>query len=166
MRTRLLLLIAVVALFLAACGNDDSPAVNDAGGQDNTQTTAATGGESFTLEADLKGGTTEVPQPGDPEGTGSATVKVDAEDGKVCYTITVDNITEPKASHIHEGAAGASGAIVITFDPTKIGKGEDCLTGQTTEDLQRIVDNPAGFYVNVHTADFQAGAVRGQLSKR
>ena len=29
--------------------------------------------------------------------------------------------------------------------------------------LDEIVDNPAGFYVNVHTADYPNGAIRGQL---
>ena len=30
--------------------------------------------------------------------------------------------------------------------------------------LQEIVDNPAGYYVNLHTEDFPAGAIRGQLA--
>ena len=29
--------------------------------------------------------------------------------------------------------------------------------------VKEILQNPAGFYVNVHTSDFPAGAVRGQL---
>ena len=30
-------------------------------------------------------------------------------------------------------------------------------------ELDAIIDNPAGFYANVHNAEFPAGAVRGQL---
>ncbi|MEY2567849.1 MAG: hypothetical protein QOE35_2378 [Actinomycetota bacterium] len=168
MRTRLGMVPVLLLVLggLGACGKSDSPAVNDS--SKTVQTTAASGagaaGATVTLKADLTGGTTEVPQPGDADGKGTATVKIDAATGKVCYTITVENITEPKASHIHEGAAGGAGPIVVTFDPTKIGKGEDCLTGQKSADLERITANPSGFYVNVHTADFPGGAVRGQLA--
>jgi hypothetical protein len=163
MRTRAMpvsLLLCVVAV--AACGKSDSPAMKDAG---SGVTTTAAAGMTTTLTATLAGGTAEVPAPGDPDGKGAATVKIDAEMGTVCYTITVEAITEPKASHIHKGAAGGAGPVVITFDPTKIGKGEACLTGQPKADLDAIVANPAGYYVNVHTADFPGGAVRGQLGK-
>jgi hypothetical protein len=163
MRTRAVLVAAMVGLLaLAACGDDDDGAVNDA--SKTVQTTAASGGKAVTLEADLTGGTTEVPAPGDPDGKGSATVKIDAAKGEVCYTITVESIETPVASHIHKGAAGGAGDIVITFDPAKIGQGESCLSDQKQADLESIVNDPAGYYVNVHTADFQGGAVRGQLA--
>jgi hypothetical protein len=153
--------LAVVGLMaFAACGDDN----NDTNDASKTVQTTARGGQQVTLKADLTGGTTEVPQPGDPDGTGAATVKIDETSGEVCYTITVEGIAPPVASHIHEGAAGGAGPIVITFDPEKIGKGESCLTGQKTDDLKRITANPSGFYVNVHTADFAGGAVRGQLA--
>jgi hypothetical protein len=156
---RLLILTLLAVLSLAACGDDDEPTSSD-----TTEANGAAGGtEQTELNATLTGGVTEVPAPGDPDGTGSATVKLDAAKGEVCYEITVEGIATPAAAHIHEGAAGAAGGIVITFDPAKIGQGEDCLTGQKAADIERIGANPAGFYVNVHTADFPGGAVRGQL---
>jgi hypothetical protein len=158
-----MVLVVAAVVVVGACGND-SPAVNNNASKTVQTTVAGAGAMTVTLKADLTGGTTEVPAPGDPDGKGSATVKIDASTGKVCYTITVQNIAAPVASHIHEGAAGGAGPILITFDPTKIGKGEDCLTGQNTADLGRIAANPSGFYVNVHTADFPGGAVRGQLA--
>jgi hypothetical protein len=163
MRTRALLTMAIVALLaLAACG-DDNKSDSSTGADDTTVT--APSATAVTLTADLTGGTSEVPAPGDADGKGSATVKIDSAKGEVCYTITVESIAAPVASHIHEAPAGGAGPILITFDPQKIGKGESCLTGQKAADLDRIVANPAGFYVNVHTADFPGGAVRGQLTK-
>ena len=53
---------------------------------------------------------------------------------------------------------------VFDSDPAKIGQGESCLSDQKQADLESIVNDPAGFYVNVHTADFKGGAVRGQLA--
>lgn len=162
MRTRGLLILALVAVLgLAACGDDGDSASTD----DPTIQSTAASEDQVVLEADLVGGAAEVPDPGDPDGTGAATVKIDAAKGEVCYTITVASIEPPVASHIHEGAQGGAGPVLITFDHTKIGQGEDCLTGQETADLERIVAKPDGFYVNVHTADYKGGAVRGQLSE-
>ncbi|MEY2475745.1 MAG: hypothetical protein QOG87_1060 [Actinomycetota bacterium] len=156
---RLLILTVLAVVSLAACG-DDEPSTSS----DTTAANGAAGGtEQTELKAELTGGVTEVPAPGDPDGKGSATVTLDAAKGEVCYDITVSDIAAPTAAHIHEGAAGAQGDIVITFDPAKIGGGETCLTGQKVADIERIGANPAGFYVNVHTADFGGGAVRGQL---
>jgi hypothetical protein len=39
---------------------------------------------------------------------------------------------------------------------------EGCVQGDPAV-VQEIEDDPGGFYVNLHTADFPAGAVRGQL---
>ncbi len=36
-------------------------------------------------------------------------------------------------------------------------------TGLFDADLTAVLANPTGSYVNVHTATFQAGAIRGQL---
>jgi hypothetical protein len=157
MKTFRVVVLTVLALAtFAACGDDDEPSTAD---------TTAPATEAETLTAELEGGAAEVPAPGDPDGKGTAQVTLDDNTGEVCYDITVEGIAPPAAAHIHEGAAGTSGPVVITFDPTKIGEGETCLTGQKTEDVERILANPAGFYVNVHTPDFQGGAVRGQLSK-
>jgi hypothetical protein len=153
-RVVVLTVLAVVAL--AACGDDDEP---------TTAETTSPATEAVTLTAELEGGAAEVPAPGDPDGTGTAKVTLDDTSGEVCYDITVEGIAAPAAAHIHEGAEGTSGPVVITFDPTKIGEGETCLTGQKTADIERILANPENFYVNVHTADFQGGAVRGQLTE-
>lgn len=114
-----------------------------------------------TFVANLNGAN-EVP-PADPDGTGTATVTLVGT--TVNYTINVANITlPPVGQHIHLGAAGVNGPIVIALTGTWVG---GTLVGSTTTDnatANAIITNPAGWYVNVHTTDFPGGAIRGQLA--
>ena len=98
---------------------------------------------------------------GDPDGTGSFTVEIDADSGDFCYTIKAAKIAAPTMVHVHSGAAGADGPPVVTLS-----MGEDLCIAAEPDVLRPIVANPAGFYVNVHTGDFPKGAVRGQLAKK
>ena len=102
------------------------------------------------------------PEGGDTDGAGTFEVEIDADAGDFCYTVTSTKIAAPTAAHIHTGAAGANGAPVVTIDP----KGNDDCLAVEPDVLKPIVANPAGFYVNLHTADFPGGAIRGQLEKR
>ncbi len=117
------------------------------------------------LSANLRGGAEEVPNPGDPDGMGTATVTLNSDSGQVSFTINVSNITLPTAAaHIHEGARGVAGGVVV---PLTAPDANGAASGSAPADaalMQRIMDNPAGFYVNVHTPDFPGGAVRGQLA--
>ncbi len=54
--------------------------------------------DNFT--ADLSGAN-EVDDPGNPEGTGSATVVIDLDSSEVCFTITFDGIEVQVGAHIH-----------------------------------------------------------------
>lgn len=118
---------------------------------------------SGAAEVDAEGN----PDQGDLDGTGTAFVAIDPEAGTVCWTIEVANIMLPAtAAHIHVGAAGVAGDVVITLSPPDAsGVAEDCAEGQDAATLQAIVDNPAGYYVNVHNEEFPDGAVRGQLTE-
>lgn len=102
------------------------------------------------------------PGGGDTDGAGTFEVEIDADAGDFCYTVTSSKIAAPTAGHIHTGVAGANGAPVVTIDP----KGNDDCLAVEPDVLKPIVANPAGFYVNLHTADFPNGAIRGQLEKR
>jgi CHRD domain len=118
---------------------------------------------SGAAEVDAEGN----PDQGDPDGTGTAGIAIDPEAGTVCWTIEVANIMLPAtAAHIHVGAAGVAGDVVITLSPPDAtGVADDCAEGQDAATLQAIVDNPAGYYVNVHNEEFPNGAVRGQLTE-
>jgi CHRD domain-containing protein len=101
---------------------------------------------------------------GDPDGSGTATLLIRGT--ILCSAILVTGIDIPTAAHIHEGAAGVNGPVVVTFThPPETGDPGDtseCVPADATV-LNNISQNPAGFYVNVHTAAYPNGAVRGQL---
>ena len=114
------------------------------------------------LSASLSG-SNEVPGPGDPDGAGTAEIMLNQGQGRICFEIVVDNVAEPTAAHIHVGIADVAGGVVVNFDTANNG-----LTGCVNVDKDLVMDirkDPSGYYVNVHNADFPAGAVRGQLSK-
>lgn len=121
-------------------------------------------GAETTLTATLAGGAAEDP-PGDPDGAGTATITIDPDTLEVCWELTTSNIADATASHIHTGAAGANGGVAVALDIDGFsGSSSGCTTGADAASLQAIIDNPAGYYVNVHNADFGPGAIRGQLS--
>lgn len=113
-----------------------------------------------TLTADLNGASET--GGGDTDGTGRFSGQLDVETGDVCFTLSTTKVAAATAAHIHEGAAGFDGKPVVTITVT--GPQEDSCVAAEPDLLKAIVETPANYYVNVHTADFPKGAVRGQLS--
>jgi len=130
-----------------------------------TVTTAALSQEQpFLLTATLLG-IAEVPGPGALPSVGSAAVQVDQGRGMVCYVLHVINLDTPTAAHIHEGAVDAAGPVVVPFNPPTGENSNGCVSNVDSAVVSRLVSNPSGFYVNVHTNDFPDGAARGQLGR-
>ena len=122
---------------------------------------SAEGGRKLTATLS---GAAEVPGPGDADGKGTAELRVNPGQGSVCYSVTYSGIDAPSAAHIHTGAAGVAGGVVV---PLKVGAGgaiEGC-AGVTREQAMELIQSPETFYVNLHNAAFPGGAIRGQLSK-
>src|SRR5918994_7668543 len=114
-------------------------------------------------------GLNEIPGPGDEDGSGRAKVRINDSKGTVCFKLSWEGIGAPTASHIHEGAAGEAGDIVVTlFDgavPESIDGVNGCVEDQDSELLDDIQKNPRSYYVYVHNEEFPGGALRGQLKK-
>jgi hypothetical protein len=109
-------------------------------------------------------GKNEVPGPGDTAGGGTALLTLDSSRNTVTYTIAVAGLQGTiTMAHIHQGAAGAAGPVVVPFmAPT-----QGSITGSVSVShslLESLAQNPAGFYVNVHTTTIPGGAARGQLA--
>ena len=122
--------------------------------------TATAGGRPFTVALT---GESETPA-GDPVGTGTSTIRLRAGQGQVCYQLAVENLPPAAAAHIHRGASGVAGPVVVPLTtPGADGKSSGCAPAARTL-VSAILAQPASYYVNVHTEEFQAGAVRGQLT--
>lgn len=114
--------------------------------------------ENFT--ANLSG-SNEVPA-GDAGLTGSATVTVDPSSGQVCAKVT-SNVAGAVAMHVHKGASGANGPVVVPLDVKSINGASICATA-TPAVAAAIAADSAGYYVNIHTPASPGGALRGQLA--
>ena len=131
---------------------------------------AGASGKATLLSARLDGAA-EVPGPGDPDGRGRAFVRLDG--ARACFVLQWSRISAPVAAHIHEGPAGESGPVVVPlFEPTpnaaslptQLSSAAGCV--DVDRGLARkIAAKPHRYYVNIHTADFVDGAVRGQLHR-
>ncbi|HVR92098.1 MAG TPA: CHRD domain-containing protein [Novosphingobium sp.] len=100
---------------------------------------------------------------GDPDGSGGFRVELDPDTNDFCYALWVDKLARPTMAHVHSGPAGSDGAARFTLTVT--GKNNDMCIAIDRDKLQPLVDNPADYYIDVHTAAHPDGAVRGQLAK-
>lgn len=116
------------------------------------------------LVATLTGGG-EVP-PVQTATAGIAHVTIDVDKRLLCYDFSITG-KEPVAAHIHKGADGVNGDVVVNFADfgQRIKRSSEGCTRRLPRSLLRaIADNPAGYYVNIHTPANPGGEVRGQLA--
>ncbi|HSK83582.1 MAG TPA: CHRD domain-containing protein [Rubrobacter sp.] len=151
-----LLLAALAALALAGPASAAKIGGADQGGRPFS--TGLTG----EAEVDNAG----VPNQGDLDGTGSATITVNPGQGEVCYELSVEDIMLPAiGAHVHEGVAGENGPVVVPLVPPDANGVSSGCTHVSRELALAIIQDPENYYVNVHNMDFPDGALRGQLSK-
>ena len=126
-------------------------------------------------------GSEEVPAR-DTDAQGQAIFRINEDGTAISYKINVANIENVTQAHIHLAAAGFNGGIVAWLYPSAppsqlipgrsqgtLGEGEitaaslvNALAGKPLSDLITALQN-GGAYVNVHTAQFPAGEIRGQV---
>jgi hypothetical protein len=116
-----------------------------------------------------------VPNQGDPDGQAVGTVTLDngtgaGSTGSVSVDLLLSNIdlSDLRGHHIHQAPAGSNGPIVLDLgDPDTVLTGGNRLfgtfTGLSATTVTNVLNNPAGFYYNLHNGPFPPGAVRAQL---
>jgi hypothetical protein len=131
--------------------SNESPAITDA---------EATGGGNATVTFDL---------------TRNAAGNVTA--ASATFVVNLSGFppgTPIRIAHIHTGAAGVNGAIVVdtTLTPAENvmlanGSGSFTKTNSSADPsiVQSIIANPSAFYFNAHSVLHPGGVVRGQLAK-
>lgn len=137
--------------------------------------------QSFTLTANLTGaGEATVTTPALNTGAfGDATVVVDTTAQTVTYTVRVFNLPSGvTASHIHVGAAGTAGPVVVNFAPVVNSSNDFGFTGvvkfsdftiradqgiRSADDMVQAILG-GNSYVNVHSTVNPGGEIRGQLT--
>jgi len=169
---KLVMLACVTGLAAAGCGND-SPAEPTGPTTTNTVfTVALTAANEVPPIANAEAGAT---------GTGTITFHVTRDTAGIVTASTVDFVVTlanfpagatARLSHIHTGAAGVVGPVLIDtgLSPAApvvmpAGTGSFSFLGVqvSADNASAILANPAGFYLNVHSVLNGSGVVRGQL---
>ena len=156
-------LVLIAALLAVGCGSSKKKTSSTSTTSTTSSSTSATKAAKLaakTYRAKLTGAV-EVPK-GAPKGSGQAVITIRPKKLQACWKFTKLSGFDkpPTASHIHKGAAGTSGPIVVPFGGTFKAKG--CIVS-TAATLSAIEKNPKGYYVNVHSKKHPNGAVRSQL---
>lgn len=103
------------------------------------------------------------------DGSGFFEYTIDVD--QLCYTLEVRRMTmDPSAAHIHLAPRGVAGGVVVPLatPPAATSTVSDCITAAergalTPAELAGIAADPRAYYVNVHTANYPGGEIRGQL---
>lgn len=138
-----LALLLLTSLTLGACKKDDDDDQNPAA---NTTEFVAT-----------VNGAQQVPPTTSPA-TGTMTATLNRDTKKLTYKVTFTGLT-PNAGHIHLGRPGTSGGVKVPFSYlTSPIEGEADIDQPTMDSLLT-----GRSYVNLHTAAFPNGEIRGNI---
>ncbi|HEX5052792.1 MAG TPA: CHRD domain-containing protein [Planctomycetota bacterium] len=114
--------------------------------------------QTVTFSASLLG-SNQVP-PNASTAIGSAVTALNTANNQVSVTVVTSGLVGANAAHLHQAAAGSNGPIILP-----LAGGPVQWTGSGTLTAAQVADLQAGnVYVNVHTAAFPGGEIRGQLS--
>lgn len=133
-------------------------------------------GQETSFVAQLAG-RQEVP-PVATNAQGRAVFQLNGSGTALTYRLTVSNITNVTMAHIHLGARGQNGPVVVTLfpGPTMTGRRDGTLAAGTItsaslsgplagQQLRALIRRmrDGGAYVNVHTTAHPGGEIRGQI---
>jgi hypothetical protein len=132
------------------------------GGEIRAQLTTATSGQTYYFTGTLQG-TQSVPSNGSA-GTGSTTALLDRAALTVYLTANFSGLTTAaNNAHIHQGAAGVNGPVVVPLTFTTATSGTVTGSGTVTAAFADIMIM-GNTYLNIHTPTVPGGEIRAQLA--
>jgi hypothetical protein len=157
MRSKLIVLsLAAVVLGVAGCGGASSSASSSKSSSPSAKTARPARIYRLALT-----GKAETP-PGAPTGTGAAVIAIHGS-STVCWRFAhLHGFTSATFAHIHLGATGKSGNIVVPLSTGPALHHQGCVAVNPAL-IRAIERNPHGYYVNIHSTKYPGGAVRAQL---
>jgi hypothetical protein len=148
--------LAALALSLNACGSSSSSTSSSAGSSSKPK--SGVRGHIYRVKLS---GKAETP-PGAPNATGSAVIALHSN-LTACWRFSrLSGFSEATVSHIHRGASGTSGPIVVPLSTGSKLHHKGCVH-TTASTIKEIEKDPHGYYVNIHSKKYPGGAVRAQL---
>lgn len=150
-------LVILTAVFVA-CGSDRA-------GSGTAANMPVAASIVMSVTATLSGAQ-EVP-PVATAGTGNAVLSVNFATGALSGTVSFAGMSSiAVAAHIHEGAAGVNGLIIIPLTGgIGLTSGTWMVPAGTVMTAAQLAElRTGGLYVQIHTQLFPAGEIRGQLA--
>jgi hypothetical protein len=159
---RLVIAVAIAAVGVAGCGDDN--------GNPNNPSDITV----FTVQLSALN---EVPPVTNAETTarGTAVITVNSQANTIDFSVSLNSFPTTSvltAAHIHPGAAGVNGTVLIgtglsSSNAPSLSSGSATFTfsgvGASAANISQILANPQNFYFNVHTTANGGGVMRGQL---
>lgn len=135
-----------VSVLLVACGGGDYEAPSAVPAETS----------SVVLTADQEAPTAVV-----SSANGNATLSLDRPTRTLSGSVNVDGVT-PTLAHIHAGAAGSAGAVVL---PLAVSGSSASLAATVLTQAQLDSLDAGELYVNIHSAANPGGEIRGQIGR-
>ncbi len=99
-------------------------------------------------------------------GSGTFVARSNIGQGRICWSLTVTGLIDVTAAHIHylNGPLATQIAVPLSLPTPFTGSATGCATALRAL-VKQVLVHPENFYVNVHTATYSGGAIRGTLAK-
>ena len=96
-------------------------------------------------------------------GSGTFVARANIGQGRICWKLTVADLTDVTAAHIHR-VSDSSIVVPLTLPVPFTGTATGC-ENVSRALVKQILMHPQNFYVNVHTTTYPSGAIAGTLHK-